>query len=263
VVRDERGNLVKGKIVNFRLVTDASGGSISPNTAITDSNGIASSVYTSNAVSGDNGVTIEAESDSVLGQTNLTVGDRAFDISLGTGSVIGVPDSSTYLKEFAVFVTDASGRPVSDAELTATVTPTSLASHYKGYWLWNDADSIWEPLITATCDSEDINKNGRLDDTEDFNNDELLTPGNVSSVSFEENVSRTDEFGQATIQIRYPKQFGYWTTVSVSVFGQSSGSESMQSQVFQLGVAGSDLTELSSPPPNSPFGLSGACDSAE
>lgn len=268
VLRDARGNLVKGKTVNFSLETDASGGSISPNTAITDSNGIASSVYTSNAVSGDNGVTVTAQSDSVIGRTNLTVGDRAFDISLGTGSVIGIPDNSSYLKEFAVFVTDASGRPVADAELTATVTPTAIESYEKGSWIWNDASGIYVKLAFPDgsaiedflCNNEDVNKNGRLDDGEDRNVDELLTPGNVAAVSFKDNISRTDDFGQTTLQVRYPKQFGAWTTVNVSVFGQSAGSESMQSQVFTLGVASSDLTTQESPPPSSPFGVTLGCD---
>jgi hypothetical protein len=268
VLRDAIGNLVKGKTVNFRLEADASGGSISPNTAITDSNGIASSVYTSNAVSGDNGVTVSAESDGVVGRSNLTVGDRAFDISLGTGSTIQVPDNSSYLKEFAVFVTDASGRPVADAELTGTVTPTAIEAYEKGTWLWNDTDSIYVkfPFPDGTllsdyiCNNEDVNKNGRLDDGEDRTNDGLLTPGNVAAVSFKDNISRTDEFGQATLQVRYPKQFGAWTTVVVSVFGQSSGSESMQSQVYTLGVAAADLTTQESPPPSSPFGSSLGCD---
>ena len=266
VLRDDKGNLVKGKIVNFRLVTDASGGSISPNTAITDSNGIASSVYTSNAVSGDNGVTVEALSDGVTGQTDLTVGDRAFDISLGTGSSIQVPDTSTYLKEFAVFVTDASGRPVANAELTATVTPTSLESYRKGFWVWDDVDKIHKTIlpddtstVTAVCNSEDIDKDGRLDANEDTNMDGLLTPGNVASVSFKDNISRTNSFGQATLQVRYPKQFGHWTRVVVSVFGQSAGSESMQTQLFTLPVASSDLTDQAAPPPDSPFGSGNLC----
>jgi hypothetical protein len=281
VIRDEKGNLVKDQIVNFRLVTDASGGSISPNSAKTDSNGIASSVYTSNGVSGDNGVTIEAESNNVVGSTDLTVGDRAFDISLGTGSVIEIADNSTYLKEFAVFVTDASGRPVSDAELTATVTPTMESAYFKGAWYWDETDKIHKidtgagnPLQELTaCTNEDVNQDGRLEpkvldangaileNLEDRNEDDLLTPGNVASISFKDNVSRTDEFGQATIQVRYPKQFAVWSRVIVSVLGQSAGSESKESQVYSLGIASADLTDQASPPPNSPFGLNNACES--
>ncbi len=262
VLRDPRGNLVKGKTVNFRLDIDSSGGSISPNTAITDSNGIASSVYTSNAVSGDNGVTVSAESDGVIGSTDLTVGDRAFDISLGTGSTIQVPDSSTYLKEFAVFVTDASGRPVANAELTSTVTPTGAEAFRKGFWIWDDLAKIHVEFESEVCANEDADRDGILDSSplnEDINSDGFLTPGNVASVSFKENISRTDEFGQATLQVRYPKQFGNWTKVVVSVFGQSAGSESVQGQTFTLGVASDDLKEQGSPPPNSPFGVLPLC----
>ncbi len=267
VLRDDTGNLIKGKTVNFRLTTDASGGSISPNTAITDSNGIASTVYTSNAVSGNNGVTITAESDNQVGSTDLSVGERAFDISLGTGSAIEVPDNSSYMKEFAVFVTDASGRPVANASLTASVTPRLMDSYRKGEWFWVEDDSIYAAIVTTTCHSEDSNQNGRLDDSEktsaNSNGDDLLTPGNVSTVSFRENISRTDDFGQATIQVRYPKQFGFWSTVVIKVFGQSAGSESMQSQEYTLGVASSDLTNQASPPPSSPFGQSASCNDAE
>jgi hypothetical protein len=271
VLRDAKGNLVKGKTVNFRLDIDSSGGSISPNTAITDSNGIASSVYTSNAVSGDKGVTVSAQSDNVIGTTELTVGDRAFDISLGTGGSIQIPDSSSYLKEFAVFVTDASGRPVANAELTSTVTPTGPAAFKKGRWAWDPDLNIYfeyfdsnEPnyLADRTCSNEDADKDGILDITpvsEDINQDGFLTPGNVASVSFKGNISRTNEFGQATLQVRYPKQFGNWADVVVSVFGQSAGSESMQSQVYSLSVARDDLTLLGAPPPHSPFGLAAGC----
>jgi hypothetical protein len=274
VLRDSKGNLVKGKTVNFSLVSDASGGSISPNTAITDSNGIASSVYTSNAVSGNKGVTISAQSDGITGLTDLTVGDRAFDISLGTGSSIQVPDTSSYLKEFAVFVTDASGRPVANAELTSTVTPTVSGAFIKGQWEWNSIDRIYIPLVRigdpllpdsfpVPCPNEDADQDGILEITtqlnEDTNGDGLLTPGNVASVSFKDNISRTNAFGQATLQVRYPKQFGNWTKVVISVFGQSAGSESMQSQEFTLGVATDDLTDQGAPPPNSPFGSSLLC----
>lgn len=293
LLRDGSGNLVKDKVVNFSLESDASGGSISPNSATTDSNGIASTVYTSNAVSGNNGVQIRAESDGVSDFTLLTVGDRAFDISLGTGSIIEIPDSSTYMKEFAIFVTDSSGRPVEDVELTATVTPVLREAYYKGSWIWDEVNRFYTTVnpdgssrITATCVSEDLNQNGRLDLSEDangngvldagedadgdgqldldedVNGDGQLTPGNVATINFKDNITRTNDFGQATVQVRYPKEFGRWTNVEVAVFGQSSGSESMQSQEFRLSVAASDLTTQAIPPRNSPFGQSTVCTDA-
>ena len=287
ILRDDIGNLVQGKTVNFSLDADSTGGSISPNTATTDSNGIASTVYTSNAVSADNGVTISAQSDGVTGSTDLTVGDRAFDISLGTGSVIEVLDNSTYMKEFTVFVTDASGRPIANTELSATLTPTyydasafvsggwefNAVAFIKGGWSWNEDDSVWDSVIVQTCANEDIDRDGILDtrfddngnviSTEDLNGDGLLTPGNVASVSFAGNVSRTDNFGQATVQIRYPKQYGNWTRVLLSVYGQSAGSESSQSQIFTLAVAADDITQQFVRPPSSPYGSALGCDNTD
>jgi hypothetical protein len=259
VVRDAVGNLVKGKAVNFRLFADSTGGSISPNTAITDSNGIASTVYSSNAVSSEDGVTIEAESDGVTAITSITVGDRAFDISLGTGNEINVPDQSSYSKEFAIFVTDAAGRPIQNAALTASSTTPLIDAYRKGFWVWDETARIYFSVITATCQNEDVNRNGRLDIGEDTNGDGQLTPGNVSSVNFRDNVTRTDANGQATIELRYARQFGGWVSTVLGVFGQSSGTESSELQLYGLGVASDDLTEETSPPPPNPYGQSGNC----
>lgn len=259
VVRDGEGNLVKGKAVNFRLIADSTGGSISPNIAITDSNGIASTVYNSNAVSSINGVVIETESDGVIGSTTLTVGDRAFDISIGTGNEINTPDQSSYSKEFAVFVTDAAGRPIRDAALTASSTPPLVDAYSKGFWVWNEDSRIYQRVVTVTCPNEDSNGNGRLDEGEDTNGDGQLTPGNVASVGFKNNVARTDSNGQATIELRYARQFGGWVTTILGVFGQSSGTESSELQQYSLGVASDGLTEETSPPPANPFGMSDSC----
>jgi len=283
-VRDEVGNLVKGKTVNFRLVADSSGGSISPNTAKTDSNGIASTVYTSNAVSGDNGVTIGAMSGGIENTVDLSVGNRAFDIVVGTGNEINADSSTIYIKEFAVFVTDASGRPVSNAALSASVVPTSTNTFRKGTWAWDDENDIYVPIFMDTCASEDINKDGLLDVGEDLNSnqildmgedsnndglldigedingDGLLTPGNVATVNFKENISRTDDFGQANLEVRYPKQYAIWSKVRLTVSGQSSGTESRTVQEFVLPINTEELTTQTVRPSDSPFGIEVGCD---
>ena len=263
VVRDATGNLVKGKVINFR-VDDVSGGFVSPNSATTDSNGIASTVYTSNAVSSEDAVIVHAEvaeNVSVTDFTTLTVGDRAFDISIGTGRIIQSPDESSYLKEFAVFVSDAAGRPVPNVNLTVSSTPVKFAAggnYRKGYWVYDTGLEVWYTVTTAVCANEDINANGSLDAGEDTNNDGKLTPGIIGTISFAGN-SRTNENGQATLEIRYPRAFGPWTDVEVSVFGQSAGSEALDSQQFTFSVAAADLTDEASPPPANPFGQSASC----
>ncbi|WP_342808123.1 Ig-like domain-containing protein [Alteromonas sp. M12] len=265
VVRDITGNLVKGKVINFR-VDDVSGGFVSPNSATTDSNGIASTVYTSNAVSSEDAVIVYADvadDESVTDFTTLTVGDRAFDISLGTGNLLVSPDDSSYLKEFSVFVSDSVGRAVENVSLTASLTPVKFTEdgvYRKGFWVYGT--DVWVMNVTATCANEDINGNGILDSGEDTNGDEELTPGIVGTIGFTDGNNETDSNGQAKLEVRYPRAYGGWADVEVAVFGQSSGSEAIESQYFTFSVAADDLDDEASPPPSSPFGTGSSCDDA-
>jgi hypothetical protein len=261
VVRDPNGNLVKGKVINF-LVDDVSGGTISPNQATTDRSGIASTVYTSNAVSSFEAVKVYAtvaDTPTVSNFTSLTVGDRAFDISIGTGRLIEAPEQSSYAKEFSVFVTDPDSNPVPNALMTFAAPPvkfTDGGEYRKGFWRYDEDNNIWLQVITANCANEDVDGNGILDVGEDTNNDGLLTPGNVVSIP---STSNTDDNGQTLINILYAKQFGAWVDVDISVKAESAGSESSESQEFPLPVAATDLVDDASPPPSSPYGESSSC----
>lgn len=274
VLRDPSGNLVKGKTVNF-TADDVSGGSISPASVVTDSNGIASTVYTSNTVTSENAITITAtEADSGLQRsTSLTVGDRALFITLGTGNVIEIIDDASYLKRFSVFVTDANSNPVSDVELTVSGTPVKYtelldpnaapgdanhqvirAAYTKGYWSpfpSSEAFEFWVPVSTIGCANEDIDDDAILDPNEDTNGDGNISPGNV--VAIQGNVT-TDENGQALVELRYPKTFAAWVTVKITVSTSVAGSESRVSQFYTLGAAAADLTQESTVPNVNPFG---------
>ena len=265
VVRDPNGNLVKGKVINF-VVDDVSGGTISPNQATTNRSGIASTVYTSNAVSSFEAVKVYAtvaDTPTVSNFTSLTVGDRAFDISIGTGRLIEAPQQSSYSKEFSVFVTDPDSNPVPNALMTFSAPPVKFSDgggFRKGSWLYDVNNKLWLQDITATCANEDINGNGILDVGEDSNNDGLLTPGNVVSIP---SSSTTDDNGQTLINILYAKQFGAWVDVDISVNAESAGSESSESQEFKLEVAAVDLGDETSPPPRSPYGVSANCNDTD
>ncbi|MFT6331329.1 MAG: hypothetical protein ACJAYN_003283, partial [Bermanella sp.] len=265
VVRDPNGNLVKGKVINF-VVDDVSGGNISPNQATTNRSGIASSVYTSNAVSSFEAVKVYAtvaDTPTVSNFTSLTVGDRAFDISIGTGRLIEAPEQSSYSKEFSVFVTDPDSNPVTNALMTFSAPPVKFSDggvFRKGSWFYDVNNNIWLQDITATCSNEDVNGNGILDEDEDSNNDGLLTPGNVVSIP---SSSTTDDNGQTLINILYAKQFGAWVDVDISVNAESAGSESSESQKVRLEVAAIDLGDETSPPPRSPYGVSANCNDTD
>ena len=266
IVRDPSGNLVKEQVVNFN-VNDTSTGSISPSQSRTDSNGVASTVFTSGSTSSEDAVIISAEvasNPTIRDTVNMTVGSRPFDISIGTGNSIEEPDTETYLKRFAVFVSDSAGRPVSGVSLTASGTPIKRTEpnnrgiYLKGFWVWNEARSIWEPSVTAVCQNEDTNQNGILDADEDTNGDNFLTPGIIGTLSVAGN-GVTDENGQAELVYRYPASYGYWYDMVITIFGQSNGSESSADHFYRLGVSSGDLTDEGAGLPANPFGSSGSC----
>ncbi len=272
IVRDVDGNLVKNTVVNFN-VDDTSTGTISPSQSTTDSNGVASTVFTSGSVTSEDAVVVTAAvsgMSEVSDTVTLTVGNRAFDVSIGTGNVVLSPDNATYLKEFAVFVTDSVGQPVEGVSLTASTTPTKFANngmYRKGFWIWNG--TVWvvtntdvDPVrtgLTAECANEDINADGILDSGEDNNNDGFLTPGIVGALSFAGG-NVTDENGQAILELRYPKAYAPWYDTEITVFAQSTGSEASASTIFTLSAAASDLDDEAEQPPPSPFGVSNSCD---
>lgn len=265
IVRDVNGNLVKNSVVTFN-VDDTSTGSIAPSQSTTDSNGVASTVFTSGSVTSEDAVVVTAQvanDTAVSDDVVLTVGNRPFDISVGTGNLLQAPDNSTYLKEFAVFVTDSAGRPISGEALTVSVTPVKFSAegeYRKGFWLWNDEKSLWEAQITASCANEDINSNGNLDAGEDTNNDQLLTPGIVGSIRFVGD-GITDDNGQATLQYRYPKEYAVFTDVEIAVFARSTSSEASAYTRYMLSILASDISSEASPPPANPFGANADCSS--
>lgn len=270
IVKDINGNLVKGKTIDFTL-TDTSGGTILPATAITDSNGSASTVYTSNSVSAKDGVAIKAtvqELPSLASTVKLTVAERELFIALGTGNELIEANSTTYNKQYSVFVTDVNSTPREGVTLTVSAVPNN---YYKGQWikLLDDTSAFtsWGANYTTNlpCPNEDLNIDGILDLGEDTNQNGMLTPGNVVTVLGE---VTTDELGQAVIDIRYAQSFATWVNVNLVVSAKVSGTESSAQTRFTLPVLASDVLNENVPPPTSgigligPFGQAGSCTNA-
>ena len=268
VVNDENGNLVKNKTVQF-ILEDISGGSIYPATAVTDSSGSASTVYTSNSTSAKDGVLITASVDDVEPSiVALTVSDRELFISLGTGNEIEELGTTDYIKEYSVFVTDGDSNAVEGVELTISAIPET---YYKGFWIKtydeDDAFTGWATIgynygSLKDCPNEDINFNGILDEGEDTNGDNELTPGNIVSIS---GTFVTDEDGRSVIKVNYPQSYGWWLDVKLVVSGTVTGSESSTQTIFKLPVFASDVDDEDVTPPQQgielrgPFGVSNEC----
>lgn len=279
VVRDVNGNLVKNQTVIFSL-TDITGGSISPSSAVTDSAGLASTVYTSsNTPSQTNGVQIQASvsGTAVTGTTSLTVAQTPLFISFGTGNEISEPDSTSYIKEFIVFITDANGVARPNQPFIASVVPlpndgtanadpgvVDKAAYVKGVYSWNG--SFWVANGSAYCRNEDTDLDGILDAGEDFNNSLNLTPGNQVALDGSSSFT-TDSSGFAIIKLRYAQQYANWMQVRIRVTATVSGTESVGDQKYVLQGSAEDFNDEDTAPPGriypdaigSPFGRSATC----
>lgn len=267
-VRDSAGNLVKNKTIDFDL-DDVSNGSIYPASAVTDSNGSASTVYTSNSTSAFEGISVKA---TVRGATpeisdtvNITVADREVFIALGTGNSIVQSDINTYNKQYSVFVTDIDSTPIANVDLTVSAIPKE---YYKGSWgiVLNDEGKFdhYAPFYSTVCANEDVNKNGILDDLdfeEDTNGNGQLTPGNIVNA---QGTVTTDADGRAMIDIEYAEVFGGWANIDLIVSTKVNGTESFAKVVFNLDILAADVVEENVPPaafiwPSGPFGMSSSC----
>ena len=264
VVRDN-GNFVKGAVIEFSIVSDLSGGTLSnPSVVTTGSDGSAKVTFAAGpATTATNGVQIQAriQGTSKTAVANLTVARKSLFITAGTGNTIVEPTNSTYRKDYTVFVTDAGGNPVPGVTVTATLKSISYS---KGYYRYDSDQATpetgWIRVINATCASEDDDNDGILDAGEDANGSEKLEPG----LSFSTTPSgKTDSSGVAEISILYPQDRGGWTDVRLTITGIVEGTEgTYTSATFTLPVAASDLTDQNVQPPGviSPYGTQ-ACSS--
>jgi len=274
VVRDPNGNLVKNKTINFTL-TDVTGGSLSPSSAVTDAQGRASTTYTAGPTSSaQNGVRIDAQVVGTPGVSEfveITTARKALFITLGTGNVVEKPDSIRYVKPYGVLVTDASGNPAPNAQVTIEAWPTK---YHKGFWeltevILPNGDILirWIRVPTlagiwgAGCPNEDLNRNGILDvpPDQDTNNNGVLDPGNVVTVT-EANLT-TDASGFADFGLVYFQQFATWIDLELTARAVVAGSEATEQVFFRLPIAEADVTSRDVQPPGnpSPFGISATC----
>jgi protocatechuate 3,4-dioxygenase beta subunit len=256
VVRDPDGNLVKNKTINFNL-TDITGGSLSPSSAVTDVFGRATTTYTAGSTSSaQNGIQIYAEvadTPTVNETVFLTTAQKSLFITLGTGDTIR-KDLVRYFKPYGVLVTDSSGNPVANAQVTIEIWPTA---YYKGEYPDPGPPWIWTPSA-GPCLNEDVNRDGILNPGEDFNSNLQLDPGNVVTLST--GTLTTDASGFADFEIVYFQQFADWVEVELTARATVAGSESTEQVFFRLPILFSDTTSAAGPAGNpSPFGTGNFC----
>ena len=259
IVRDADNNLVTGQTVNFTL-NDTSGGSLSTGSAVTNTNGRASTIYTSGSTSASQPATITAtvaSNTSISNSTSVTVGGQALRITLGTGNELEEPTSTVYRLPYVALVTDANGAPVSNANFRLTVE--SLA-YRKGSLAFSDEANAWvfSDDSPTTCENEDTNRNGILDPGEDENRNGTLQPGNVASVP---SSAQLNADGIAEFDVTYPQNFAQWVQIRLRAIAEVQGTETTAVAEFVLPVLASDVNTANQSPPNlvSPFGTANDC----
>ncbi len=253
IVRDASNNLVKNQTVTFSL-DDTTGGQLSVASAVTDSQGRAQTFYTaSSSTSAKDGVKVTGTVNGISRTAALTVARREVFITIGTGNEIEEPNQAQYEIQFAVQVTDSQGNGVAGV----TVVLSLLSEQYsKGRWVL-PLTGPWQQDIKATCNDEDVNRNGILDPSEDFNMSGKIEAGNVAAVV--PGTVTTDADGFALVDVVYPQQFARWVQVVLEAQTSVQGTESSSNARFVLPIAASDVTRETNPPGNpSPFGAGDA-----
>lgn len=273
VVRDgAANNLVKNAPVLFTILSDPSGGYLrQAGRVLTGSDGLARAEYVAGpADSGRDGVLIQARIEgaaqaAATALVHLTVARQALSVKLGTGSLLREYSASVLQKDFAVFVSDSAGNAVPGVAITAAAWPSRYA---KGYYVWQ-ADKpefpdtgVWRlALPNYSCANEDVLRNGIFDAAYDGNGNGVLDPGIPLTVSAS---GLSDALGMATVTVSYPRNFGSWVRIALTVRGTVSGTEASATADLPLPTLASDFSARRVDPPGrlSPYG-SGPCDSPD
>jgi len=271
---DNNAPLQNVRIIFYLPDPNGVGGTLSSgsNIVYTDATGVAQTNYIAGVrTSPTDGVLVRAcysGSDftapacpaSVTG--TLTVSQQALSVVVGSNGLISTgTDNLTYIKKYVVVVSDAAGNAVSNAQISASVFPTY---YYKGTWnvvgdAWASSNALGNRSLA--CPNEDLNKNGVLDAGEDSNVNGRLDP-RIPLTLTRLNSGVTDANGMGQLQIEYPKSFGSWVDVDLTVSVLVSGSEGRWIQsIAHLPVAADEVNAVDADPAfvDSPYGTTPSC----
>jgi hypothetical protein len=216
--------------VRFDLAGDANniGGSLTSgsNVVYSDANGVATTAYVPGSkFSPTDGLTVRAcwsASDFPAGTcpnaatATLTVVSDALSVSIFTDALIEVADQS-YIKTYTVQVVDSSGSAKAGIEISKSV---DILRYFKGQW--EVAGDKWAKVQRASCDNEDLNRNGVLEvysngAVEDANGTGVVEPRKADvAISFVGS-SSTDSGGQVKLKITYGQNVASWLEFNILV----------------------------------------------
>lgn len=235
------------------------------NLVYSNASGIASAAYIPGALgSPTNGVTVRAcwdYGDFAPGAcpnaaaATLTVIADALSVSIGTDEVIAIEDL-VYVKRFVIQVNDSSGLAKSDVLVSPLL---DLVLYRKGFYSF--VVDTWIPTIAATCDNEDVNRNGVNEvysngGVEDANGNRQLDPRKADAAVAFEGSNRTDASGQVKMRIVYLRSAASWVRYNLTIAASGvSGTEGRASISRDLEVPITAVKSTSPPAfQRSPYG---------
>ncbi len=269
---------VKNVRVRFDLAGDLNsiGGTITSgtNAVYSDANGVATAAYVPGSRSSPtDGLTVRAcwsindfpagtcptnvpgVSGSVT--TTLTIISQPLSVSIGTDALIEVV-GQTYVKKYTVQVVDSSGLAKGGVLISPSI---DLLQYQKGEWVV--AGDKWAKVQRATCNNEDLNRNGVLQvysngTNEDANGTGFLEPRKADvAISFVGS-STTDSDGKVELKITYPQNIASWIKFNIQVAASGvAGTESRTNYSGILPVLADAVTDADKEPPFrlAPYGI--------
>lgn len=277
-VKDAQGNPVKNQIVDFTSL-DLKGGQISPASATSNSEGVASVTFTagSNATeANDISITGTVKGTAITNSMALSVTEKVLNVTLGTSNLLTVRNFDTqYGIAFVSQVADGGGAPIEGADVALSITPLRYFKGMMQVYQDEAGEPVgWAATVTATCESEDINGNRILDAGEDRNGNGSLDPQDPAILSAVEDnqinaativggtgALTTDATGSGFFELRYPKSHSLWATVNVNAHAEALGTEAINSFEKRLSILASETDDVTVAPPNriSPYGTGTSC----
>jgi hypothetical protein len=257
--------------VRFDLAGDGNsiGGSMTSgeNVVYSDANGVATTAYVpASRFSPTDGVTVRAcwsNNDFAAGTcpnavtTTLTVISEALSVSIGTDATIEVVDQS-YVKTYTVQVVDSSGLAKAGVQISPSI---DLLRYFKGEWVV--VGDKWVKVSRATCDNEDLNRNGVLQvyangAIEDANVTGSLEPRKADVAINFVGSSSTNSDGQVKLKITYLQNVASWLEFNILVAASGvAGTEGRTNYQGVLPVLASAVSDIEVEPAfrAGPYGL--------
>jgi len=263
--------------VRFDLDGDpqAIGGSFTSGATLvySDAAGVATTSYVPGGrFSPTDGVTVRAcwdKKDFAAGtcpnqaKATLTVISDSLSVSIGSDFLVGEDETKLkYRMRFVVQVVDSSGLAAADVDVSAAI---DLLTYSKGFWALgfnSQGRALWQQQVRATCDNEDLNRNGVSEVfsngvIEDANNSFNRTNGRPAleprkadvAISYEGS-TRTSTGGAVVLRIEYPKSIASWVNFNLVVSASGvAGTEGRANLVSVLWVPAAVINDIASDPP--------------